>query len=162
MKVSASADAVELIERARRDRSGELVITLGTGCCESTAPFLYEDFWPGPDQEQVGEAAGVAIFAPEYLRRLYPDDEALVIDVNADDPNSMMSESMSIETEYGRRFTLRRPGEERSVRRERAHDAAMSDSDEDGTNETSVTPSPRPSRQVVGSLPEGLRRVRFR
>lgn len=162
MKVGASAAAIELIERARRDRSGELVITLGTGCCESTAPFLYEDFWPGPDQEQVGEAAGVAIFAPEYLRRLYPGDEALVIDVNADDPNSMMADSMSIETEYGRRFTLRRPGEERSVRREGQQEGTAASGDEGGTNETSVTPSPRPTREVVGSLPESLRRVRFR
>ena len=40
-----------------------------TGCCESTAPFLYEDFWPGPDAEQVGEVAGVPVFAPTYLGR---------------------------------------------------------------------------------------------
>ena len=39
---------------------GALVFTIGTGCCESTAPFLYEDFWPGPDSEPVGEVAGVA------------------------------------------------------------------------------------------------------
>lgn len=102
MHVTASPAAVEVVERARRDRSGALVFTIGTGCCESTAPFLFEDFWPGPDQEQVGEVAGVPVFAPEYLRSMYPDDDGAVIDV---EPG--VAESMSIETEYDCRFVLR-------------------------------------------------------
>ena len=79
------------------------MFTIGTGCCESTAPFLYEDFWPGPDSEQVGEVAGVPVFAPEYLRALYPGDDGVTIDVD----EGSMAESMSIETEYGCRFILR-------------------------------------------------------
>jgi hypothetical protein len=71
------------------------VFTIGTGCCESTAPFLYEDFWPGPDAEAVGEVAGVEVFAPEYLRSLYPGNDGVVIDVD----DGLMAESMSIETE---------------------------------------------------------------
>jgi uncharacterized protein (DUF779 family) len=106
-----------VVERARRDRRGSLVFTIGTGCCESTAPFLYEDFWPGPDQEQVGDVAGVAVFAPDYLRALYPADDGVVIDVE----EGFMAESMSIETEYSCRFVLRDPsgakvpGQEREV-----------------------------------------------
>jgi uncharacterized protein (DUF779 family) len=107
VRVSGTEAAARIVERARRERSGELVFTIGTGCCESTAPFLYEDFWPGPDAERVGEVAGVGVFAPEYLRALYPGDDGVVIDVD----NGMMAESMSIETEYGCRFVLR--GEER-------------------------------------------------
>ena len=107
MKITGTPAAARVVERARHDRSGELVFTIGTGCCESTAPFLYEDFWPGPDAERVGEVAGVEVFAPEYLRALYPGDDGVVIDVD----NAMMAESMSIETEYGCRFVLR--GEER-------------------------------------------------
>lgn len=140
VRVTATSEACELIERARRDRAGDLVITIGTGCCESTAPFLYEDFWPGPDQEVVGEAAGVSVFAPEYLRSLYAGDDALVIDVNADD----QGESMSIETEYGRRFTLRLPGEAAAV-------------EKDGP----ACATPRP-RTVVGEMPEALRSVKLR
>ena len=83
------------------------MFTIGTGCCESTAPFLYEDFWPGPDAEPVGEVAGVAVYAPAYLRALYPADDGVVIDVD----DGLMAESMSIETEYGCRFVLR--GDER-------------------------------------------------
>jgi uncharacterized protein (DUF779 family) len=106
MRVTGTDAAARIVERARRDRRGELVFTIGTGCCESTAPFLYEDFWPGPDSEQVGEVSGVAVFAPAYLRALYPDDDGVTIDVE-----ELMAESMSIETEYGFRFILR--GDER-------------------------------------------------
>ena len=102
MNVTGTEAAARVVERAKHDRSGNLVFTIGTGCCESTAPFLYEDFWPGPDAEQVGEIAGVAVFAPEYLRALYPANDGVVIDVVDD-----MAESMSIETEYGCRFILR-------------------------------------------------------
>ena len=49
MKVTATDRAARVVERMRARRSGRLTITIGTGCCESTAPFLYEDFWPGPD-----------------------------------------------------------------------------------------------------------------
>jgi uncharacterized protein (DUF779 family) len=102
MRVTGTDAAARIVERSRRDRAGELVFTIGTGCCESTAPFLYEDFWPGPDSEQVGEVAGVPVFAPEYLRALYPAGDGVVIDVD-----DVMAESMSIETEYGCRFVLR-------------------------------------------------------
>ena len=103
MKATGTPSAARVVERARRDRKGTLVFTIGTGCCESTAPFLYEDFWPGPDHEQVGEVAGVAVFAPAYLRSLYPGNDGVVIDVD----DELMAESMSIETEYGCRFVLR-------------------------------------------------------
>jgi uncharacterized protein (DUF779 family) len=105
VKVTGTAAAARVVERARRDRRGVLVFTIGTGCCESTAPFLYEDFWPGPDSEPVGEVAGVQVYAPEYLRALYPGDEGVTVDVE----DGSMAESMSIETEYGCRFILRDP-----------------------------------------------------
>jgi uncharacterized protein len=104
MRVTGTDAAARIVERSRRDRPGELVFTIGTGCCESTAPFLYEDFWPGPDSERVGEVAGVGVYAPAYLRALYPGDDGVVIDVE-----ELMAESMSIETEYGCRFILRDP-----------------------------------------------------
>ena len=102
MKITGTLAAAKVVERAARDRSGDLVFTIGTGCCESTAPFLYENFWPGPDSEPVGEVAGVKVYAPEYLRALYPGNDGVVIDVVDD-----VMESMSIETEYGCRFILR-------------------------------------------------------
>jgi uncharacterized protein (DUF779 family) len=102
VKVTGTSRAASVVERAKHERTGALVFTIGTGCCESTAPFLYEDFWPGPDSERVGDVSGVPVYAPEYLRALYPAGDGVVIDVVDD-----LMESMSIETEYGVRFILR-------------------------------------------------------
>jgi uncharacterized protein (DUF779 family) len=145
VKITGTPAAARVVERARHDRSGELVFTIGTGCCESTAPFLYEDFWPGPDSEPVGEVAGVTVYAPEFLRSMYPGTDGVVIDVD----EGLMAESMSIETEYGCRFVLR--GDERVALGRPAQPAceipdAVSALRERGPQE----------------LPESLRRARMR
>lgn len=105
MQISATQTALDAIARCGRERNGTLTITIGTGCCESTAPFLYEDFWPGPDQEVIGEVGGVSVYAPEYVRRLYPEDDGMVIDLVVEP-----AESLSIETEHGVRLVLRGHG----------------------------------------------------
>ncbi len=153
MRVSATDAAAAVVRRARSTRQGILTITLGTGCCESTAPFLYEDFWPGSDQERVGEVAGVEVFAPEYLRSIYPGDDGVVIDLY-EGP----AESMSIETEWGCRLVLRGLG----------LDAGGSSTDES----CMVPPTPATQRRsaadldvgqrVKGDLPEALRGFRVR
>jgi uncharacterized protein (DUF779 family) len=144
MKVTGTDAAAIVVKRAQRDREGALVFTIGTGCCESTAPFLYEDFWPGPDHEPVGEVAGVPVYAPEYLRALYPAGDGLVIDVE-----EVVAESMSIETEYGRRFCLRAPGGENLAGQETAACEV--------SPENSALRSRGPQE-----LPEALRRARIR
>lgn len=145
MRVTGTAAAARVVERAQRDRRGVLVFTIGTGCCESTAPFLYEDFWPGPDSEPVGEITGVAVYAPEYLRALYPGDEGVTVDVEEDS----MAESMSIETEYGCRFILRDPAGVPMDRQER---------------EVCDVPESVSALRTRGpqELPEALRRARMR
>ena len=141
MLVTATDRAERVIAEMRRRRAGTLTVTIGTGCCESTAPFLYEDFWPGPDQAVVGEVAGVAVYAPEYLRRTYPGDDGVVVDV-ADE----LGESLSVETELGCRLVLRGPGFDSSQE-----------------SQACVVPDgPAVPRPVVGELPEALRRSRMR
>lgn len=137
MRVIATSEAAEVVDQARRDRSGRLVVTIGTGCCESTAPFLYEDFWPGPTHEVVGTVAGVDVYAPDELRTLYPGDDTLILDVDLD----QIAESMSIETEYSCRLTLRREGQERAAA------------------EVCTQAGPR---TVVGEMPEALRDLKIR
>ena len=123
-------------------RSGSLTITIGTGCCESTAPFLYEDFWPGPDQEPVGEVADVTVYAPEYLRTQYPDDDGVVLDVTEE-----LAESLSVETELGVRLILRGRDFDSTGEPERCE----------------VEPSrDKVLRPVVGRLPESLAGLRMR
>lgn len=140
MRITATDRASAVVEWAKRVRAGRLTITIGTGCCESTAPFLYEDFWPGPDQATVGQVAGVEVYAPEYLRRMYPGAEGVVIDVTHE-----MAESLSIETEFGCRLVLRGAGF-------------------DSATEPQACPAPVASvpRGVVGELPPELRRARMR
>jgi uncharacterized protein (DUF779 family) len=144
--VTGTPAAARIVERAKRDRRGALVFTIGTGCCESTAPFLYEDFWPGPDSEPVGEVGGVTVFAPEYLRALYPGDDGVVIDVE----DGLMAESMSIETEYECRFVLR--------------DGAGASIDQPVPPRTCDVPAAVSALRTRGpqELPAALRRARMR
>jgi uncharacterized protein (DUF779 family) len=141
VKVTASARAAEVIAEMATRRSGTLTVTIGTGCCESTAPFLYEDFWPGPDQAPVGEVGGVVIYAPEYLRTQYPEDDGVVLDVVDE-----LAESLSVETELGCRLILRGQGFTSA-----------------GQPEVCAVPGAGTiGRGVVGELPEALRGLRMR
>lgn len=142
MRIEATTRACEVIERVKGVRDGRLTITIGTGCCESTAPFLYEDFWPGPDQEAIGEVAGVTVYAPDYLRALYPGDESVTLDVVDE-----LGESLSVETEFGCRLALR---------------GAHTDSVDEP--EVCATPAATaaPDRRVVGTPPAALLGMRIR
>lgn len=147
MQVTATDAAVAVVRRARSVRAGVLTITLGTGCCESTAPFLYEDFLPGPDQAPIGHIDEVVVFAPETLRSLYPGTDGVVIDVY-DGP----AESMSIETDWGCRLVLRGLGV---------------DTGSVASDETCAVPGRAAAdldvgQRVKGELPEALRRLRLR
>ncbi len=145
MRITASARAAEVVAEMATRRSGTLTVTIGTGCCESTAPFLYEDFLPGADMAPVGEVAGVVIWAPEYLRRLYPDDQGPRLEV-ADE----LGESLSVETELGVRLVLRGTGIDSSTEPEACA--------------TPVAPrsTERVLRPVVGTVPPELQRLRMR
>jgi uncharacterized protein (DUF779 family) len=147
MRVTATPRAAAVIERAKTARSGELTITIGTGCCESTAPFLYEDFWPGPDQQLVGEVAGVPVYAPDYLRSLYPDGEGVVIDLF-----DGIAESMSIETEWDCRLFLRGQAVDRG-------EELTCDVPDQGPGLLAERPL---GTFVTGEMPEALKRLRMR
>jgi uncharacterized protein (DUF779 family) len=140
MLVTATDRARDVIAEMGRRRGGTLTVTIGTGCCESTAPFLYEDFWPGPDQEAVGEVSGVVVYAPEYLRSTYPGDDGVVLDVVDE-----LAESLSVETELGCRLILRGPG--------------FTSAEEPQVCE--VPAATTLERGVVGTFPEALRGIRI-
>jgi uncharacterized protein (DUF779 family) len=147
MQVTATDRATAIIEKAKAARSGELTITIGTGCCESTAPFLYENFWPGPDQEVVGEVAGVSVYAPEYLREMYPGDDGVVIDLF-----DGIAESLSIETEWDCRLYLKGQGVDRG-------EELYCQVPDDGPGLLAERPL---GSNVKGEMPEVLRNLRLR
>ena len=107
MKVEATPTAEAVVRKVADQGRDGLVMVLGTGCCDSTAPYLYDRYYPGPDTTRVGEVAGVPVHAPRFLANLYGDGdgEGLILDVDQDVTN----DSFSLESEYDCRFTLKVP-----------------------------------------------------
>jgi uncharacterized protein (DUF779 family) len=102
--VRATPAAEAVVRTVAASGRDELVMVLGTGCCDSTAPFLYDRYYPGADAVEVGRIGDVPVFAHRWLADLY-DDDALELDVD----KQVVSDSFSLETEYDCRFTLRVP-----------------------------------------------------
>lgn len=104
MRIEATEAAVETVRMVARERS-ELIMVLSNGCCDSTAPFLYDNYIAEPGAQPVGVIDGIPVVAPEWLIKLYPDDEPLIVDVDL----GLLDDSFSLETEHDRRFVLRAP-----------------------------------------------------
>jgi uncharacterized protein (DUF779 family) len=102
VRVQATTEAEAVVREVADSGREDLVLVLGTGCCDSTAPFLYDGYYPGPDVVEVGRVAGVPVLAHRWLADLYTGD-GLEIDVERD----AVSDSFSLETEHGCRLTLR-------------------------------------------------------
>ena len=103
MHVEATAPAEAAVRRVAESGKQDLVMVLGTGCCDSTAPFLYDRYVPGPDAVEVGRVAEVPVLAHGWLAKLYDGSDGLVVDVD----EGVVTDSFSLESEYDCRFTLR-------------------------------------------------------
>ena len=105
MRVEATDSAATVVRRVREDGRDNLVMILSNGCCDSTAPYLYDNYTAEPGARPVGEVAGVTVLAPEWLSKLYPGDDLLTIDVE----QGVIEDSFSLETDLDCRFVLRAP-----------------------------------------------------
>ena len=76
---------------------------IGNGCCDSTAPFLFEDYLSGPNEREVAELEGVRVLLDDAIARSFEGRE-VVVDA-AGDPQP---DSFSCEAELGYRFFLER------------------------------------------------------
>ncbi|HEX2032304.1 MAG TPA: DUF779 domain-containing protein [Actinomycetota bacterium] len=103
MRVSATPQAEAVVRKVAGGGREHLVMVLGTGCCDSTAPFLYDRYYPGPDVVEVGRIAEVPVLAHRWLADLYRDSAGLEVDVD----EGVVNDSFSLESEYDARFTLR-------------------------------------------------------
>jgi hypothetical protein len=92
-----------VVGQVRAARSGELALVIGNGCCDSTAPFLFEDYQRGPNEREVAVVEGLRVLVDETVARSFEGRE-VVVDV-APDPQP---DSFSCEAELGYRFTLDR------------------------------------------------------
>ena len=97
-------DAAErVVAEVRAARPGSLSLVIGNGCCDSTAPFLFEGYLQGPNEREVAELAGVRILLDDAIARSFEGRE-VVVDA-AGDPQP---DSFSCESELGYRFFLER------------------------------------------------------
>jgi uncharacterized protein (DUF779 family) len=103
VKVTVTPAAQSVIRRVEAEGRDGLVMILGTGCCDSTAPFLYDRYYPGPEVVEVGRVGTISILAHRWMADLYKASKDLQIDVDEGFPN----DSFSLESEYDARFTLR-------------------------------------------------------
>jgi uncharacterized protein len=110
VRVVATPRAEETVRRVAASGREDLVMVLGTGCCDSTAPFLYDRYEPGSDVTRVGEVAGVPVFAHGWLAERYDDARPLEVDVD----EGLVNDSFSLESEYDCRLTLRIPSAARA------------------------------------------------
>jgi uncharacterized protein (DUF779 family) len=104
MRVRATAEAEVAVRRVVESGREDLVMVLGNGCCDSTAPYLFDRYVVDRGASEVGRVAGVPVYAPEWLARLYPADDLMV-----DAERGVQSDSFSLETTFGWRFVLAPP-----------------------------------------------------
>jgi hypothetical protein len=99
--------AAAVVSRVHSERTGALTFTIDGGCCEGTAPYLFEHAVLTSGAEKVGEVEEVPVYLQPAMVPLYADAE-VTIDV-IEEP---VSDALSLETEYGLRFVLREgPGD---------------------------------------------------
>ncbi len=103
LKIVLTDTARLVLERVRGENGGNLVMVIGNGCCDSTAPYLFSDYIPGPNERLVGEIEEVPVFLDDSLSRSFGGTE-VVVDAR-DDPQP---DSFSCESEIGYRFVLDR------------------------------------------------------
>jgi uncharacterized protein (DUF779 family) len=102
VKVEPTSRAEAVVRKVAAEGREDLTLVLGTGCCDSTAPFLYDRYYPGPDVLEVGRIGDIPVLAHRWLADLYVDG-GLELDVDQGVPN----DSFSLESEYDCRLTLR-------------------------------------------------------
>jgi uncharacterized protein len=103
VSVVLTAAAAEVVARVRAARPGDLSLVIGNGCCDSTAPFMFEGYLPGPNEREVAVLDGVRILLDETIARSFEGRE-VVVDAGGDP----QPDSFSCESELGYRFFLDR------------------------------------------------------
>jgi uncharacterized protein (DUF779 family) len=103
VRVVLTDAAAEVVARVRAARPGDLSLVIGNGCCDSTAPFMFESYLPGPNEREVAVLDGVRVLLDEAIAPSFEGRE-VVIDAGGDP----QPDSFSCESELGFRFFLDR------------------------------------------------------
>jgi uncharacterized protein (DUF779 family) len=100
--LEVSPAAATILRSVRGVRRGRLTITIDGGCCDGTAPHLYEDYVLPAGAEMIGRAEGIPVYVPGALAEQYRD-ERVKLDL-IEDPTA---DALSLETEHGVRLIVR-------------------------------------------------------
>jgi uncharacterized protein len=103
VKVVLTEAANEALRHVRSARGEDLALVIGNGCCDSTAPFLFAGYVPGPAETEVAKLGSVPVLLDRALLDLF-DGREVVIDARPDGGG----DSFSCETELGVRFSMER------------------------------------------------------
>jgi uncharacterized protein (DUF779 family) len=103
VRVVLTDAAAEVVGRVRAAGRSDLSLVIGNGCCDSTAPFLFEGYLQGPNEREVAELEGVRILLDDAVARSFEGRE-VVVDAGSDP----QPDSFSCESELGYRFFLER------------------------------------------------------
>ena len=101
-EIEATERASEILRRVRAERSGELTISIDSGCCDGTAPHLYEDYVLPYGAVEIGRVEGIPVYIAPHFAEAWKDVRA-TLDV-VDEP---AADALSLETAYGVRLVLR-------------------------------------------------------
>lgn len=101
-RVSVSDRALGVLRQVREQRVGTLTISIDSGCCEGTAPHLYNDYVLPYGSIEIGRAADIPVFIPPHLEQQY---DGVRFEIDAIDDEG--SDAMSLETALGVRLVMR-------------------------------------------------------
>ena len=93
--------AAEILRRVRAERGGTLSISIDSGCCEGTAPHLYENYMLPQGVLEIAKAEGIPVYLAGHLGEQWRD-AVVTLDLVEDS-----SDALSLETEHGVRLVLR-------------------------------------------------------
>jgi len=102
MSLTVTDRAASILRTVRAERTGVLTISIDSGCCEGTAPNLYEDYVLPAGVHEIGRAEGIPVYVAPYLKENWQR-----ADVTLDLVDEDSSDAMSLETEHGVRLVLR-------------------------------------------------------
>ena len=103
LTLDATDAALAVIGRVRAERGDDLTFAFDGGCCEATAPYLYDHYVLDAARVCIGEVDGIKGYMPAWLVDLFKTPVRLTIDVH----EGVVSDSFSAEVDFGCRFVLK-------------------------------------------------------
>jgi len=100
--VTVTERAAAMLRRIREERNGALTISIDSGCCDGTAPHLYENYMLPYGSLEIGRAEGIPIYLAPHFEEQWKNAR-----VELDLVDDETSDVLSLETEHGVRFFLR-------------------------------------------------------